>query len=231
MPIWNQRYATVAALDAVDAASLKIASNGSDIANVMAFRRNLGVAPWLGHAPATGDYTMLSFIQEEASTTSTTSFTKNTGRYSTFAIDEPLAVDRIGIYMTTAATAGTAVGRFGLYSLDANNKPDALVTDISNVYGTIDLTTAAPVSLTVSCAGLTIPAGKWAIGVGWDGTAAGPTPITYGISGQAPSVGTTTVNPLTTTGYSAAQSWATTPASASPGAVAVLGIAVFARIA
>lgn len=196
----------------------------AQIDSVQAFRAAIGVAPWLGRASAVGDYVPLSGHPEEVFSVGTSTFTKS-WRFATFAIDTDWPVDRIGITTTAASGGGTAAAIFGLFALDADNKPAAMEADWSG-YGSLDLT-AAPGNQILTTAGLIIPAGKWAVGVGWDGTGSNPT--FYAIGNQSSSAGSSTMSALSNTGYQSNQSGASVPNPATPLTTTVLAPFIFVR--
>lgn len=234
MPFWNERPATQTEVDAALAAaaaaqasadaSMKIAANGSDINNVATFRANLGTVPAPLRASTTARYALLSYLPFPA-TTQNLAVVDDIWRFAPFAIDTAWTVDQLAVVTTIAAAAGTAAMIFGLFAVDAEGKPTTRQADYST-YGSIDLT-AAPGVLTLSTPGLIIPAGRWAIGYGWAGTA-GTNPTMSQVTGLYPSVSSSPIS-TTQSGWQYAISGASVPANVTPAAQALTAPAVWVR--
>lgn len=139
-----------------------------------------------------------------------------------------LRVSALGVVTTVAPAGGTALARLGLFALDGAGRPAARLADWGTLYGTIDLGGAAGSKL-LATPGLVIPAGEYAIGWAWAGTAATP-PTLATLLGIHPSIASDA--PLTVaTAYTQNISGASVPASATVNACPAAGVTVWGKLA
>lgn len=229
MPLWNAPFATQAEFNvlaaevaALNTDTLKISANGSDIADDMLFRANIGAVP-LPTVPTGAARRVPLSGYPFPSPTSTLTVVKDIWRFAPIKLDTARTVAGLGVNTVVAASAGTAVMIFGLFTVGATGRPDVRQADWST-YGSIDLT-AAPGELTLATAGLTIPAGEWFVGLGWAGTAAVSPTMTV-LTPLNPSIGST---PLVATqsGYSYSISGASVPATVTAAAAALTAPAIW----
>lgn len=149
---------------------------------------------------------------------------KDTWRYSPLSLAKDLTVTHLSVLCSVAPTGGTALMVFGLWALDASGKPATRQADWST-YGSIDLTVGAGGESIVATGGLVIPAGEWAIGCAWTGTAT-TNPTMFATTGAHPGVAANSIA-VQANAYTQAVSGATPPSPAVPAATSAQGVAIY----
>lgn len=139
-----------------------------------------------------------------------------------------IGLSALGICTTVAAASGTAIARLGLFALDSAGRPAARLADWGALYGSIDLT-SAPGPKSLATPGLIIPAGEYAIGWAWSGTAKTP-PTLSTLLGMHPSIGSDMIG-ANTTAHTQNISGASVPATATPGTAPSAGVIVWGKLA
>jgi len=143
-----------------------------------------------------------------------------------FTTDTP--VSALGVCTTVAAAGGTALARFGLFALDATGRPAARMANWGVLYGGLDLTGAVGPKI-LPTVGLVIPAGEYAIGWAWAGTAKTP-PTLHTLLGVHPSMAMETPG-AAATAYTQNISGASAPVMATPGTSPAAGVIVWGKLA
>ena len=142
-----------------------------------------------------------------------------------FAAD--LALSALAVTTTVAASGGTAVALFGLFALDSAGRPATRVADWS-VYGGLSLTGAIGPK-TLATPGLIVPAGDYAIGWAWAGTATTAPTLTT-ILGVHPAIATDLPS-ANANAYAQKLGGASVPANATPNTTPTAGVVVWGKLA
>lgn len=138
-----------------------------------------------------------------------------------------LALSALAVTTTVAASGGTAVALFGLFALDGAGRPATRVADWS-VYGGLNLTGAVGPKV-LATPGLIVPAGEYALGWAWAGTAT-TAPTLSTLLGMHPSIAAD-VPGVTATAYMQKVSGASVPSNAAPNASPTAGVVVWGKLA
>lgn len=133
----------------------------------------------------TGGNLLLSGHPMPMQVTVLTNLGKDTWRIAPVKLESPTTVSALKVVTTAAASGGTASMIFGLFSAPPGGRPDTRLVDLST-YGSIDLTATAG-TLSLTTAGLVLPAGEWYLGAAWSGTAT-TGPSMYTLNSSHPSI-------------------------------------------
>jgi hypothetical protein len=154
----------------------------------------------------------------------TTTWGKDNWRFMPMTLAKPLTLAYLAVLCSAAPTGGTATLIFALYALNSSGQPTTRQADYSS-YGSIDLTVGAGGESTLTTTGLIIPAGDWAIGCGWSGTASTSATM-FSTSGTHPGVASNGIAQQASA-WQQSVSGASAPSTASVAGGAVAGIAVY----
>lgn len=214
MPLWNQRYATASSVAIVAAAASAAQATASAAVPADAYPSTSGNATILTMRPWGGGTATLAGAQN----------LKDVWRVTKTHLHAAVTVAGLGIVLTNSATGGTATLIFGIFALGSDGRPAARQADWAAL-GSIDVT-QAPGTVFLATPGLVVPAGEWAIGCAWTGTATtGP-----GMTGHSGVAAATDSLAGVNTGYRMSSSGAAVPNPFVPEASTVAGHVVLGLI-